>query len=82
MIIGAFLWAVSIVHYKKILTHIDSIVTNIIQLTVGTIILTLLNAAFGGFYFPLSGAYIPIVLYASVGASSFALTIWIFLLRE
>lgn len=82
LIIGAFLWAVSIVYCKKILTHIDSIVTNVIQLVVGAIILTLLSAVFGGFYFPLSGAYISIVLYASIGASSFALTIWIFLLRE
>ncbi|MFQ6095678.1 MAG: DMT family transporter [Candidatus Bathyarchaeia archaeon] len=82
LIIGAFLWAVSVVYYKKLLNQVNSIVTNIIQLAVGAIILTLLNALFGEFYFPLSRAYVPIVLYASVGASSLALTIWMFLLRE
>ena len=55
---------------------------NIVQLGAGAVLLTPLSAIFGGFSFPLSAAYLPIILYASVGASGVALTIWTFLLRE
>jgi drug/metabolite transporter (DMT)-like permease len=82
LIIGAFLWALSIVYCKKLLGHVDSIITNIFQLTVGVAILTMLNATIGGFLFPLSAAYIRIVLYAAVAASSLGLTLWLYLLRD
>ncbi len=82
LIIGAFLWALSIVYYKKLLGHVDSIITNIFQLAVGVAILTMLNATIGGFLFPLSAAYISIVLYAAVAASSLGLTLWLYLLRD
>lgn len=82
LLVGAFLWAVAIVYYKRLLSHIDPVVANIVQLGAGAVLLTPLSAIFGGFSFPLSAAYLPIILYASVGASGVALTIWTFLLRE
>lgn len=82
LVIGAFLWALSIVYYKKLLGHVDSIVANIFQLAVGVAILTVLNATIGGFLFPLSAGYISIVLYAAVAASSLGLTLWLYLLRD
>jgi len=82
LIVGAFLWAVSIVYYKRILSHIDPIVTNILQMIVGALLLAPLSVVLWGFYFPYSPAYLPIILYASIGASGVGLTLWIFLLRE
>jgi len=79
---GAFLWAVTIIYYKKLLSHVDPIVTNIIQLAVGAATLAPLSALTGGFHFPLSAEYIAIVLYAAVAASSLGLTIWLYLLKD
>ncbi|MFB0502455.1 MAG: DMT family transporter [Candidatus Bathyarchaeia archaeon] len=82
LVAGAFLWAVTIIYYKKLLSHVDPTVTNIIQLAVGAATLALLNALTGGFYFPLSAEYVAIVLYAAVAASSLGLTIWLYLLKD
>ena len=49
---------------------------------VGALLLAPLSVVLWGFYFPYSPAYLPIILYASIGASSVGLTLWIFLLRE
>jgi len=82
LIIGAFLWALSIVYYKRFLNHIDPIIANIAQLGVGALLLALISLPSGLFNFPTSMEYIPLLLYASIGATTIALTIWMFLLRE
>jgi drug/metabolite transporter (DMT)-like permease len=79
---GAFLWAVSIIYYKKILSHIEPVITNVFQMSIGALILGLVAAPSGGLGFPTSMSYLLILLYASVGASALAFTIWIHLLRE
>jgi len=82
LIASAFLWAVSVIYYKKFLSHIDPLVTNIFQLAWGAIILVPLSVSFGNFYFPISVTYLLIIMFASLATFCAAGTIWIFLLRE
>ena len=82
LLAGAFLWAVSVIYYKRFLGHIDPIVTNITQLSVGSLLLGVIDAISGRFLWPSSMEYLSIVLYASIGASSIGLTLWLFLLRD
>jgi len=82
LIVGAFLWAVTIVYYKKLLNHVDPVVTNIVQLAVGAVLLAQLASVSEGFSFPAIQTYMLIILYASIFGSSIALTLWMFLLRE
>lgn len=79
---GAFLWAVSIIYYKKFLSHIEPVITNIFQMSFGAVLLGLIAASSGDLGFPQSTSYLLMLLYASVGASALAFTIWIHLLRE
>ena len=82
LIIGAFLWAVTIVYYKKLLGHVDPVVTNIFQLAVGAGLLASLASVSEGLSFPLVQEYTLIILYISIFASSIGLTLWVYLLRE
>lgn len=80
--VGAFLWAVTIVYYKKFLSRIDPVVTNIFQLAVSAVLLVPFASALEGLSFPFAQRYLLIVFYTSVFASSVALTLWVLLLRE
>ncbi len=82
LLLGAFLWAVSTVYYKKFLSHVEPIIANVFQLGFGAVLLGLISASPGKLYFPASTDYLLTVLYASIGASAIAFTIWIQLLRE
>lgn len=82
LLLGAFLVAVSVIFYKKFITHIEPLIASVVQLSVGAFLLGLMNLAFGDFYWPLSIDYLFIVLYSSIGTLSVALTIWLYLLRE
>jgi len=82
LFLGAFFWAVSTVYYKRTLSHVNPIITNVIQFTVSTILLSVLTVAFEGFSFSMTVTYVFIVLYMSVCASAMAFTIWIFLIKE
>lgn len=82
LLLGAFLWAVSIVYYKRFLSHLDPIMVNIFQTSFAALLLGLPLFSSGGLIFPASTDYLLKVLYASIGASAIALTIWIHLLRE
>jgi O-acetylserine/cysteine efflux transporter len=82
LLLGAFLWGATIIYYKRYLSGIDAVVTNAFQMTIGASLLGIIDAAQGGFSFPLSLDYLAIILYASVAASGVAFTIWIHLLRE
>jgi len=82
LLFGAFLWAVSIVYYKKFLSHIEPVIANTFQTGLGAVLLGLITASSGDLRFPTSTNYLLIILYASIAASTIALTIWIHLLRE
>lgn len=82
LIAGAFLWALSMVYYKRFLNHVDPIVTNVVQMAVCSLLLAPMALFTEGLIFPQAQAYVFIILYASIVASSIALTLWIFLLKE
>lgn len=82
MILGAFLWAASIVYYKKYLSHVDPFVTNFFQLSIGVFPLAVLSLITNSFILPGDVAYLWIILYVSVGALAVGWTVWLFLLRE
>ncbi len=82
LLTGAFLWAISIVYYKRFLSYVNPVLTNAAQFTVGLILLSFLAAAFEGFSFVMSGTYLLMLLYMSIMASAMALTLWVSLLRE
>jgi len=82
LLLGAFLWAVSIVYYKKFLSHIEPIIVNVFQMSFGAGLLGLIAKFSEELDFPASTEYLMIVLYASIAASALAFTLWIHLLRE
>jgi len=82
LLLGAFLWAVSIVYYKKFLSHVEPIIVNVFQMSFGAGLLGLITMFFGELGFPASIDYLMKILYVSIGASAIAFTIWIHLLRE
>jgi len=82
LLLGAFFWAVTIVYYKKALSHVNPVATNVVQFAVGVIPLSVLALTFEGFSFIITGTYLLIVLYMSVFASAIALTLWVLLLKE
>lgn len=82
LLAGAFLWAVTVVYYKRFLSHVDPVVVNVLQLWVGVAVVAPFNFATTGFVFPETVAYIPIILFSSLAAFALALTLWIHLLRE
>lgn len=82
LILGAFLWAVTIVYYKKFLSHVNPVVTNIFQLAVGVALLSGLIMSLDVFSFPVDDTYIFLILYMSLGSTSLAMTLWVFLLRD
>ncbi len=79
---GAFLWAASIVYFKKYLTHVDLLVTNFFQFSLGVIPLAVLSFTTTGFVLTTDATYLWMLLYSSVGALVVASVIWLFLLKE
>jgi len=82
MTLGAFLWAIAIVYYKKYLSHVDSLVTSFLQLSFGALVLSLISLLTNSFFLPEHIEYLWIVLYASVGSSAVGLVVWLFLLKQ
>jgi len=82
LLLGAFLWGISIIYYKRFLSHVDPIVTNAVQFMAGLILLSLLASTFEGLFIAITGTYLLMLLYISVMASAVALTLWVSLLRE
>ncbi len=82
MIFGAFLWAVTIIYYKRFLSHVDSFVTNFLQWAFGIIPLAALNLYSGSFLFPQEATYLWVILYTAIGSACVGWTIWLFLLRK
>ncbi|MCD6464778.1 DMT family transporter [Candidatus Bathyarchaeota archaeon] len=82
LILGAFLWAVTVIYYKKLLSHVDPVIMNIIQFPIGSIFLLALILIFWKINFSFHVAYIFSLIYISVLASALAASIWLFLIRE
>jgi drug/metabolite transporter (DMT)-like permease len=82
LLLGAFLWAISTIFYKKFITDIDSLIASFLQLSVGAFLLGLIDITSGNFYWPSSMNYLLPVLYSSIGTLSIALSIWLYLLRR
>jgi probable blue pigment (indigoidine) exporter len=82
LLLGAFLWAVSAIFYKKFLSNIEALISSFFQLSFGAIFIGSVNLIFGNFYWPLSLNYLSIVIYSSIGTLSIALSVWLFLLRK
>jgi len=82
LLLGAFLWSVSTVYYKKFLSHLEPIIANVLQMGFGAVLLCLMGMPPERLHFPVSTDYLLTALYASIGAFAIALTIWIHLLRE
>jgi drug/metabolite transporter (DMT)-like permease len=82
LILGAFLWAVSVVYYKKLLSHVDPTIVNIVQFPLGSIFLLITTLMFMGLNFSLTPIYIFSLIYMSIFGSAIALTIWLLLIKE
>jgi drug/metabolite transporter (DMT)-like permease len=82
MLLGAFLWAVAVIHYKKFLSHVDPFITHFAQLSVGVVPLVFLSLTMSPFNFPGDTLYVEVLVFSSVGALAVGNIIWFFLLRE
>jgi len=65
MLFAAFSWAVSVVYYKKHLSHIDPFIANFFQLPISIFPLDLLSVFTKSFVFPVDTTYLWIILYVS-----------------
>ncbi len=81
-LIGAFLWAVSIVYYKKFLSGIDPIIVSIFQMSVGAFQYGILHSILGRLYFPQDIQYYYAIFYVSIFGSSIAFPLWTILIKE
>lgn len=82
LILGAFLWAVAIVYYKKLLSHMDPAIVNIVQFPLGSIFLIITTLIHKGLNFSSNPIYIFSLLYMSIFGSAIGLTIWLLLIKE
>lgn len=82
MLLGAFLWAVAVVYYKKYLSHVDAFITHFLQLAVGVLPLLLLSSTTNSFAFPMDPFFAGILLYSSIGALAIGNIVWLHLLRQ
>lgn len=82
LILGAFLWAVTVVYYKKFLNYVDPAIVNIIQFPLGSIFLLVITLMLKELIVSSSPTYIFSLLYMSVLGSALAMTIWMRLIKE
>ena len=82
LLLGAFLWAVAVVYYKKSLSDVDSVLTSVIQQALGAAIVAPLALGVEGFSFPLTQSYLVMILYLGILGSGITVYLWLFLIRE
>ena len=82
LLLGALLWALANVYYKRNMNQIDPMVANFFQLVVGAVLLSVVCLSMNDYVFPTSLTYVSTMLYTSVGALSVGWTIWLVLLRS
>lgn len=82
LILGAFLWAVTVIYYKKFLSNVEPTIVNVIQFMIGSAFLTPLAFMIDGLAFSWDALYLFSILYISLLGSAMASTIWLLLLRD
>ena len=82
MLSSAVFWAVATVYYKKYLSHVDPLITNEMQLLVGSIPLIIWSFTTNSFTHSTDATYLWILLCSSTGALAFGNVIWLFLLKH
>jgi len=82
MVISAFLWAVTIVFYKKYLSHVDAFVASYFQYSLGALPLGLYASVSETFTFPLDPMYMWILIYESIAVSAVGSTVWLYLTKQ
>lgn len=82
LILGAFLWALTVIYYKKFLSHVDPAIINITQFSIGAAFLLSIILTFEEPAFSSNALYILALLYMSALGSAAASTIWLILIKE
>jgi drug/metabolite transporter (DMT)-like permease len=84
LIFGAFLWAVTIVYYKKFVSHVNPLFVNVIQLSFGFAFISAVTLALRGnaLKFSFSTQYVSALLYSSIIGLAMGSTIWLILIRK
>ena len=82
LLLGAGLWAVAVVYYKKSLSDVDPILVSVIQQALGAAFVLPLTLGLKGFSFPLAQPYLMMILYLSVFGSGVTVFLWLYLIRE
>ncbi|MEM2539101.1 MAG: DMT family transporter [Candidatus Bathyarchaeia archaeon] len=81
LIAGAFLWAVTIIYYKRFLAHVNPEIVNVVQFPIGAVFLIAITSMMEKLDFNANIVYILSILYMAVLGSAVASTIWLFLVR-
>jgi drug/metabolite transporter (DMT)-like permease len=84
LIFGAFLWAVTIVYYKKFVSHVNPLLVNAVQLSMGFAFISAVTLALRGnaLEFNFSTQYVSALLYSSIIGLAMGSTIWLILIRK
>jgi probable blue pigment (indigoidine) exporter len=82
MFFSAFLWAISVVYYKKFLGHADPFVAVFLQLALGSTVFIVLDLGMNSLTFPTNMQYVAIVLYSAAGGLALGNMLWLHLLRD
>jgi len=82
MLFGAFLWAVSVLFYKRFLTHVDPFVTHFMQLAVGSVFLCAYVFGTSGFVVSADVTYVGLLIISSIGALAAGNVVWLYLLKK
>ncbi|MEM1989173.1 MAG: DMT family transporter [Candidatus Bathyarchaeia archaeon] len=81
LILGAFLWAVTIIFYKKFLAYVNPEIVNVMQFPVGAAFLIFLTLILDKLTFSTNMVYVLSVLYTAIVGSAVASTIWLYLIK-
>lgn len=82
LILAGFLWAVTIVYYKKFLIGVDPFAATFFQLSMGALSLVVIELFNNSFVLLGDTVYLGIILYSSIGPLTIGTAIWLLLLRE
>lgn len=82
LLLTAFLWAISVVFYKKFLGLADPFVAVFLQMAIGSVLFIALDIGMGSLIFPANMQYVAIVLYSSIAGLAIANILWLQLLRD
>jgi drug/metabolite transporter (DMT)-like permease len=82
LILGAFLWALTVIYYKRFLSRVDPAIINFIQFSVGAVFLLPVVFMLEEPAFSNNISYILSLLYMSALSSAAASTVWLILIKE